>query len=88
MVWAISTGGNWDVAGNWVNGANSADHHIPTATDVAVIRNLGSGNLITHTAGTDTVRSATSRSNLGLSGGILLLGTVIVFSHLNKFLYL
>jgi len=36
MVWAISTGGNWEVAGNWVNEANSDDHHVPTATDDAV----------------------------------------------------
>ncbi len=37
MVWAISTGGTWDVAGNWVNEANPADHHVPNSSDNAVI---------------------------------------------------
>ncbi len=71
MVWAISTGGNWNAAGNWVNQANSADHHVPTATDDAVIPALGSGNSITHNTGADTVDSVTSSTNLILSGGSL-----------------
>ena len=37
MVWDISTGGNWNVAGDWVNQANPADHHVPNSSDNAVI---------------------------------------------------
>ncbi len=81
MVWAISTGGNWDVADNWVNQADPTDHHIPTATDDAMIPALGSGNSVTHSAGTDTVQSVTSSSNLILSGGTLTVtGNVAVSS--------
>jgi hypothetical protein len=86
-VWAISTGGDWDVAGNGVNQANPAEHHIQTASDDAVIPAPGSGNSMTRTGGTEFDRSPTSRSNLDLSGVILLLGagTVTLLSHLNCF---
>ena len=38
--------GNWDVAANWVNEANSGHRHVPTATDDAVIPALASGNAL------------------------------------------
>ena len=31
-----SSGGSWGVAANWVNAANSSDHHLPTSSDNAV----------------------------------------------------
>ena len=43
--------------------------HMATATVDTQAPVLAGGNSITHTAGTGTVRSATSRSNLVLSGG-------------------
>ncbi|MGP0064470.1 MAG: beta strand repeat-containing protein, partial [Isosphaeraceae bacterium] len=71
MNWAISSGGNWDVAGNWVNANDPTDHHVPDSSDTAVIGALGGGISITHSTGTDTVQSVTSGTNLILSGGTL-----------------
>src|ERR1700733_5734411 len=71
MNWAISSGGDWDVASNWVNSTNPSDHHVPTASDTAVIGALGSGVSITHSAGTDAVQSVSSGTNLILTGGTL-----------------
>src|SRR5271157_847894 len=77
MLWANPASGNWDVASNWVNQANPADHHVPIASDDAEIN--VSGITVTHSAGTDTVQSVTSSSNLTLSGGTLTVtGTVQV----------
>lgn len=40
MDWTNTSGGSWNVAANWVNAANSSDHHVPTASDAAVIPTL------------------------------------------------
>ena len=69
MIWTNSSGGNWDTASNWVNQGNSADHHVPTASDDAVLDLTGI--TVTHSAGTDTVQNVTSSSNLTLSGRLL-----------------
>ena len=69
MLWANDASGDWDVKSNWVNQANPADHHVPIASDAAEIN--VSGITVTHSAGTDTVQSVTSSSNLILSGGTL-----------------
>ncbi len=68
--WATSTEGNWGIPGAWENQEILSEYHMATAPDDTETPVLAGGNLITHTAGTDTVRSATSRSNLFLSGGI------------------
>ncbi len=68
--WATSTEGNWGIAGTWANQANLREYHMARATDDTETPVLTGGNSITHTAGADTVRSATSRSNLVLSSGI------------------
>ena len=39
-LWTGAAGDNsWDTAGNWVNAADSTDHHVPAASDDAVIDN-------------------------------------------------
>ncbi len=72
MIWANSTGGDWDTASDWVNSANASDHHVPTASDDAQI-NL-SGITVTHSSSTpDSVNSVTVASGTaaGLSNGTL-----------------
>ena len=71
MDFTNSAGGSWDVATNWVNAANPDDHHVPIASDDAVIPALGSTVSVTHSAGTDAAQSVTSGTNLILSGGTL-----------------
>ncbi len=68
MVWNASSG-NYDVAANWTNSANPADHHIPISSDDAQINT--SGITITHSSGTDSVNSLTDAGGLTLSGGTL-----------------
>jgi hypothetical protein len=65
--WATSTEGNWRIPDPW---ANLSEYHMATETGDVETPVLAGGSSITHTAGTGTVRSATSRSNLVLSGGI------------------
>ena len=36
MTWTNAAGGDWDTASNWFN-ADLSDHHVPTASDDAVI---------------------------------------------------
>ena len=74
------SGGDWDVASNWVNQANSADHHVPTSSDDAEINYTGSRSL--SPPGPDSVQSLTSRAvTFTLSGGTLTVtGTVQVSS--------
>ncbi len=72
MLWSNSSGGDWDVTSNWVNQANSSDHHVPTATDDAQINTAGI--TVTHSAGTsDSVNELTvaSGTTLNISGGTL-----------------
>ena len=81
MDFTNSAGGSWDVATNWVNAANPDDHHVPIASDDAVIPALGSTVSVTHSAGTDAVQSVTSGTNLILSGGTLnVTGNLQMFS--------
>ncbi len=72
MIWSNSGGGDWDIASNWVNQANSSDHHVPNSSDNAEI-NI-SGVAVTHTSSTsDSVNSLTTMSGttLSLSNGTL-----------------
>jgi hypothetical protein len=70
MSWNIASGGDWDVAGNWVNTSNPSDHHAPTAADDAVIS--VSGISVTHTqSNSDTVNSLISIAAISLSNGTL-----------------
>ncbi len=70
MDWINPNSGSWDTASNWVNAANSSDHHVPTASDDAVIS--ASGVTITHSANTaDSVHSLTSESAVSIAGGSL-----------------
>src|SRR4051794_31836685 len=41
MLWANAASGDWDVTGNWVNSANSSDHHVPTSSDDSQINTTG-----------------------------------------------
>ncbi len=72
MVWTNGAGGDWDTASNWVNSANSSDHHVPIASDNVQI-NI-SGITVTHTTSAfDSVNSLTvaSGTTLSLTGGTL-----------------
>src|SRR4051794_11603495 len=72
MLWAISTDGDWNVVNNWVNSANSSDHHVPTSSDNAQIN--VTGITVTHSSSTsDAARSLTSQSTVQITGGSLAL---------------
>src|SRR5271157_3692891 len=75
MLWTNAAGGDWDVATNWVNQADSSDQHVPTASDDAQIST--SGITVTHASSTsDSVNSLTvssSQTTLSLSNGTLLI---------------
>jgi YD repeat-containing protein len=75
MNWINPSGGDWDVASNWVNAANSSDYHVPTSSDDAVIN--FTGITVTHGSGTsdDSANSLTSQASLDLSNGSLSLAT-------------
>ena len=66
MLWANDASGDWNVVANWVNQANSSDHHVPTSSDNAEI-NI-SGVTVTHTSSTsDSVNSLTTANGTTLS---------------------
>src|SRR5271166_1401177 len=74
MNWINPAGGDWDTASNWVNTANSSDHHVPTSSDDAVINFTGA--TVTHASGTsDSIDSLTSQASINLSNGSLSLAT-------------
>jgi hypothetical protein len=76
MLWTNASGGDWDVATNWVNSANPSDQHVPSSSDDAQIHL--SGVTVTHTSSTsDTVNSLTTASgtSLVLTSGSLALST-------------
>ena len=78
MLWAAAASGDWDVASNWVNSADSSNHHVPTASDDAQVN--FSGITVTHATSADTVNSLTSQASLNLSGGSLSLAATSVIS--------
>src|SRR5262249_25909826 len=65
--WVGGSGG-WSNANNWLD-ATTQTHHTPTATDDAVI-NLDDV-VVTHSTGSDKVRSLTSANAFVMSGGSL-----------------
>ena len=73
MLWSNAAGGDWDLASNWVNSGDSTDHHVPIATDDAIIDLDGVS--VTHVQGnTDSVNSLSITSttdSLSLSNGSL-----------------
>ncbi len=70
MIWANPLGGVWDVASNWVNQANPANQHVPTASDDAEIDDTGI--TVTFSSGDDdSVYNLCSQATLDLSSGTL-----------------
>ncbi|MGO8902793.1 MAG: hypothetical protein ACLQU5_31285, partial [Isosphaeraceae bacterium] len=72
MLWSNAAGGDWDLATNWVDQSNSNDHHVPTASDDALIDQAGI--TVTHSSSTsDSVNSVTvaSGTTLSLSNGTM-----------------
>jgi hypothetical protein len=63
--WINPAGGSWTDVSNWDLG------RIPNSGDDAVITGLNSGAVVTHAAGTDTVRGLTLNGTLFLTGGSL-----------------
>jgi hypothetical protein len=64
----VGGSGDWSNANNWLD-ATTQTHHTPTATDDAVI-NVDSV-VVTHSSGSDKVRSLTSENSFVMSGGSL-----------------
>ena len=73
MLWTNVSGGDWDLASNWVNSGDSTDHHVPIATDDAIIGLDGVS--VTHVQGdTDSVNSlsiTSTTASLNVSNGSL-----------------
>jgi hypothetical protein len=73
-LWTGAAGDNiWDNATNWVNSADNTDHHVPTATDAAVIDNTYTdvSGVTINADGTDSVHSLQSLAALSIAGGSL-----------------
>ncbi len=77
MVWNTNSG-NYDVAANWTNAADSSDHHIPTSSEDAQINTTGI--TVTHSSGTDSVNSLADAGAFALSGGTLNVTTTMSVS--------
>ena len=70
--WLLSTGGSWNVAGNWSQG-------VPTSTHDVRIPDLAGSQIITVPSGSQAAKSITSAEALMLAGGTLTIsGTVEV----------
>lgn len=82
MLWTNASGGDWNVANNWVNSANSSDHHVPTSADEAEIDT--SGITVTYNSGASlTVNSLTissSQTTLSFSNGSLAIAAASTIS--------
>ena len=80
MSWINASGGDWDVLGNWVNTNNASDHHVPTASDDAVIN--VAGITVTHSSAVaDSVHSLTSQDAIILSSGSLAIGSASTINN-------
>jgi hypothetical protein len=77
-LWIGAAGDNsWDTAANWVNAADSTDHHVPTASDDAVIDNTYtnvSGVTIT-VSGSDSVNTLNSQAAIAIGGSLSVAST-------------
>src|SRR5271166_2288772 len=63
-----NTGGNWDVATNWLD-ATTGLNHVPTASDNAVVNLSAAGTLTLNGSVTDTANSLTTNANTSISIG-------------------
>jgi hypothetical protein len=82
MVWTNAAGGDWDVTNNWVNAANSSDHHVPTSSDDAQINTTGI--TVTHSSSiSDAAHSLTSQSAVQITGGSLALAASSTITDLS-----
>ena len=69
--WKNPAGGDWSVPSNWTSGT------VPGVNDDVVIDVPSALVTITHSSGTDTVKSLVSNENLTLSGGSLTVTTTV-----------
>src|SRR5262245_4200247 len=81
VFWNNPAGGNWMTPANWRDDMGAS--RLPGAADDVFINQTGI--TVTHSAGTDTVRSLTSRAAFVMSGGTLTAGTSVYHSTLNFF---
>src|SRR5271157_2494529 len=63
-----NTGGNWDVATNWLD-ATTGLNHVPTASDDAVVNLTAAGTVTLNGSATDTANSLTTNSSTSISIG-------------------
>ncbi len=74
VTWVTQASGDWDTASNWSTGK------LPGAGDDVVIPALPSGDVVTHSTGSDTVHSVSSSAPITLSGGTLTVKTQVQIS--------
>jgi hypothetical protein len=77
VTWINPAGGAWNVPSNWDTGT------LPGAADDARIPDFPGDITITHSTGTDTIRSLTSQEAVVLSGGSLSIGASGAVSTIN-----
>ena len=83
MLWDNPSGGDWDIATNWVNQANPLDNHVPRSSDDAQINTAGI--TVTHsTTSIDSVHSLSSSANLTISAGSLSVINALTITQANK----
>ena len=61
-----NTGGDWDVAANWLD-ATTGLNHVPTASDAAVVNLTAAGTVTLNGSVTDTANSLTTNANSSIS---------------------
>ncbi len=85
-LWTGAAGDNsWDTAANWVNAAVSSDHHVPTASDDAVIDNTYtnvSGITVTVSA-SSSVNSLSSQASVAINGSLSVASTSAITGSLS-----
>ncbi len=78
-VWTNAAGGDWDIASNWVNSADSSNHQVPSASDDAQI-NMSDITVTHASSASDAVNSLMSSANLIISSGTLSVASTSVIS--------
>jgi hypothetical protein len=73
LLWANTSGGDWDTAANWVNQADPSDHHVPTAADDALIDTAGITITLTtgNSVSVNSLTISSPQTTLNLSNGTL-----------------
>jgi hypothetical protein len=85
-LWTGAAGDNsWDTAANWVNAMDSTDHHVPTASDDAVIDDTYTNvSTITITVSdSDSVNSLSSQASIAINDSLSVASTSTITGALS-----